>query len=116
VQNHFAAQVVAHFDVFLVLMRGVVDVVIALRFEEEVSGLTADHGDEPADQGGHHRVLEHHHVGDDETQCAQEMQGLIDAAVVVETMIVPTLGPQFCQKALHRWSSIEFRGSAMKQI
>jgi len=92
VQYHLAAQVVANFDVLFVFMRRVVDVVIALGFEEEVARLAADHGDEPADQGGHHGILEHHHISDDETQRAQKMQGLIDPAVVVKTMIVPTLG------------------------
>jgi len=37
VENHLAAQVVADLDVFFVLMRGVVDVVIALGFEEEMT-------------------------------------------------------------------------------
>ena len=79
--------------------------VVALGLEEEVAGLAADHGHQPADQRGLRRIREHHHIGDDEADRAQEMQGLIDAAVMVVAMIVPSLSPQFRQKALHSGSS-----------
>ena len=35
------------------------------------------------------------HVGNDEADGAQQMQGLVDAAVMVVAMIVPPLCPQF---------------------
>jgi hypothetical protein len=45
------------------------------------------------------------------------VQRLIDTAVMIETVIVPSLGPQFRQKALHGWFlEILLQKSAMKQI
>jgi len=105
VQDHFSAQVVTHLDVFLVFVGSAVDLIITLGLEEKMPGLAADHGHQPADQRGFHRVYEHGHVGNDETDRTQEMQGLIDAAVVIETMIIPSLGLEFRPEAAHRGSS-----------
>ena len=104
VQDHLAPQVVSHLDVFLVLVGSTIDRVITLGFEKEVTGLPADHGHEPADQRGFRGVGKRGHVGRDEADRTQEVQGLIDAAVMVVTMIVPSLGAQFRQKTLHRGS------------
>jgi len=101
VQNHLATQVVADFDAFLVLVGRLVDGIVALRLEEKMPRLAAHHGHQPADQRRFHRVEEHGDVGSDEADGAQEVQRLVDAAVVVETVIVPSLGSQFCQKTLH---------------
>ena len=43
-----------------------IDLVVTLRLEEEVTGLAADHGHQPADQRGLRRIGERGHVGDDE--------------------------------------------------
>jgi hypothetical protein len=51
-------QVVADLDVFLVLVGRLVDVVIALGLEEEVTGLAAHHGHQPAEHRGDGRALE----------------------------------------------------------
>ena len=86
------------------LVGGLVDLVVALGLEEEVPRLPADHGDQPADQRGGHRIREHHDVGDEEADRAQQVQRLIDAAVVVVAMIVPSLCSQFRPKISHRGS------------
>ena len=49
-------------------------------------------------------IGEHHDVGNEEADCAQQVQGLIDAAVVVVAVIVPTLRSQFRPKISHRGS------------
>jgi len=115
VQDHLAAQVVADLDAFLMFMRRAVDLIVSLWLEEEVTGLAADHGDQPADQGGLHRIKEHRNVGDDEADGAQQMQRLIDAAVVIVAMIVPALRLKFRQKTLHV-DSLGLREPAMKQV
>jgi hypothetical protein len=79
----------------------VIDLIVSLWLEEEVTGLAADHGDQPADQGGLHGIKEHRNVGDDEADGAQQMQRLIDAAVMIVAMIVPALTLEFRQKTLH---------------
>ena len=53
-----------------------VDLVVALWLEAEVPGLIADHGHEPADERGNHRVLEHHYIGDQKADRAQKVQRL----------------------------------------
>jgi len=101
VQDHLAAQVVPHLDVFFVFMGGLIDLVIPLGLEEKVPRLPADHGDEPADQSGCHGIREHHDVGNEKADGAQQVQGLIDSALVVVTVIVPSLSSQFFPKILH---------------
>ena len=77
-----------------------IDVVVAARLEEEVTGLPRRHRDQPADQRRHHGVEEQHHIGEQEARRADEVQRLIDAAVVIITMVVPALGSQFLQEIL----------------
>src|SRR6202789_3494290 len=101
VQNHLAAQVVADLDFLFVLVARAIDRVIALGLEKEMAGLAADHGYEPTDQRRLHRIEEHGDISDDEADGTQEVQGLIDAAVVVVTVIVPALSHEFRQKTLH---------------
>jgi len=101
VQNHFTAQVVADFDFLFVFMRRVVDPVIPLGLKEKMAGLAADHRDQPADQRRLHGIKEHRDIRDDEADCTQKVQGLIDPAVMVVAMIVPALSLEFRQKALH---------------
>src|ERR1700728_908269 len=101
VQYHLAAQVVADLDFLLVLVARAIDRVVALGLEKEMTGLAADHGYQPTDQRRLHRIEKHRDVRNDEADRTQEVQGLIDAAVVVVTMIVPALSFEFRQKALH---------------
>jgi hypothetical protein len=44
------------------------------------------------------------------------MQGLIDAAVVVVTMIIPTLNPQSFKKIFHRSINDLYSGGALQDI
>src|ERR1700679_4336515 len=92
VQNHLAAQVVADFDFLFVLVARAIDRVVALGLEKEMPGLAADHGYQPTDQRGLHRIEEHGDIRDDEADGTQEVRGLIDAAVVGVAMMVPGLG------------------------
>ncbi len=118
-QHDLALQVVAHLDVFLVLVGGVVDLVIALRLEEEVTRLAAYHGHQPAQHGREGRALPDDGVGSQEAQRADQVQRLIDAAVVIITMIVPALGLQRLPKTLHSntsWFLNSVSDTAMKQI
>ena len=43
-------------------------------------------------------IREQQHVGNQKADGAQQVQGLIDAAVVVEAVVVPSLGLQFRPK------------------
>jgi hypothetical protein len=62
-------------------------------------------------------ILEHHDVSDQKADGAQEVQRLIDAAMVVEAVVIPSLGAQFRQKLVHAGSiSKEAFVIAMKQI
>jgi hypothetical protein len=116
-QNHFAAQVVADFDFLFMLVGRAIDRVVAFGFEKEVPGLAADHGYQPTDQRRFHRIEKHRDIGNDEADCTQKVQGLIDAAVVIVTMIVPALGLKFRQKTLHvGFLGIASMNRSMKQI
>jgi len=100
-QHYFALQVVAHLDRLLVLVGRPVDRVVAFRLEAEVADLAAHHREQPADQRRGHRVREDHEVRREKAQRADQVQRLIDAAVVVVPMIVPALCSQGLQKTLH---------------
>ena len=49
-------------------------------------------GGQPAGQRSGHRVGEDQHIGREETQGAEQMQRLVDAAVMVVAVVVPALG------------------------
>ena len=83
------------------VVRGVVDVVKAAGFEEEMPGLTAGHRDTPRDQASECRIGEQAHVGDEEAARADEVQRLVDAAVMVVTMVVPTLNAESFEIGVH---------------
>ena len=100
-QNHFASQVVAHLDFFLVVVGGLVDMVITQRFKEKVARLTRCHGHRPSQQGGDRGVNEQKSIRHDEGHGTQQVQGLVDAAVVVITVVIPTLNTQFFKKIFH---------------
>jgi len=109
VQDDLAAQVVADLDRFLVFVGRLVDLIVALGLEEEVARLAAHHGNQPADEGRLHRIGEHHHVGDQKAAGAQEVQRLIDAAVMIVAVVVPSLSSQFLEKLLHAGSIVDKR-------
>ena len=90
-ENDFASEVVTDLDIFLVLMGGMVDFVIVSRLKEEVAGLAADHSDQPAKERGSCRVLKDQHVRAEKADRTQEVEGLVDTAVVVKAVIVPPL-------------------------
>ena len=54
---------------------------------------------------GCHGIREQHHVGDEKADGAQEVQGLVDAAVMVVAVIVPSLRSQFLPEISHEGSS-----------
>ncbi len=82
-------------------MGRLVRLVVALGLEEEVARLARDHRHEPADEAGGGRLREEQHVGAQEAQRAHEMQGLVDAAVVVIAVVVPPLFRECTPKAIH---------------
>jgi len=84
------------------LVRRLVYFIVPLGFEEEVSGLAGDHRNQPANQRRRSRVPEDQRVGGQKAQGADQMQGLVNAAVMVVAMIVPALQFQCAQEAIHR--------------
>ncbi len=98
-QHDLAADVVAHLDGLLVRIAGLVDMVVAARLEKEVAGQTRCHRHTPGENGGQGRVDEQQAIGHDEAHRTQQVQGLIDAAVVVVAGVVPALDGEFLQKA-----------------
>jgi hypothetical protein len=81
-QHDLAPQVVADLDLFLALVREVIDRVVVLRLEEEVADLPRPHRNEPTDERRDAGVEREQHVRRQEAERAQKMQRLIDAAVV----------------------------------
>ena len=73
-QDDLAAQVVTDLDLFLVLVRGLVGLVIALGLEEEVARLARRHRNEPGHQRGRCRVGKQQGISPQETQRTEEMQ------------------------------------------
>ena len=72
------------------LVRGPIDFIVALGLEEEMPGLAAHHGHEPTDLGREGRVSEYEPICGNEAQRAEQMQRLIDAAMVIISMIIPS--------------------------
>src|SRR5262249_30203045 len=66
-----------------------------------MTDLTRGHRHEPADQRRNRRILKHHRIGRQKAYGAYEMQQLVNAAVMIIAMIVPTLHSQGLEKALH---------------
>jgi hypothetical protein len=78
--------------------------VVIFWLEEEVTNLAAGHGQEPPDQRRYRRILEHHRVGKEKACGANQVQRLIDPAVMIEAMIVPPLHSQGFEEAPHMTS------------
>src|ERR1700730_14770876 len=81
-------------------MGRVVDVVVAPGLKEEVTGLPGGHRDQPADQSGGNRIDEQQSVGNQKAGGADEVEALVDTAVMVIAMIVPALPAQLFAKVL----------------
>jgi len=104
VQDDLPLEVVANLDLFLVLVGGVVDLVVTLRLEEKVAALAAHHRHQPGDQRGCSGVEKQQHVGRQEGESTQQVQRLVDPAVMVVAVVVPALCPQCIQEVVHEVS------------
>src|SRR5664280_1944309 len=67
-----------------------------------MTGLSCGHRDQPADQRGLDRIDEHQGIADQETERADEVQTLVDTAVMIIAMVIPPLGSQCRHESLHR--------------
>src|SRR5947209_498126 len=103
-QHDFAAEVVADLDLFLVLVGGVVYRIVTLRFKEEMANLAAGHRHRPSDQGRDRGVPEQQEPHENEADRAQKMKRLVNQAMVIVAVIVPTLNFRVCIKPLI-WTS-----------
>ena len=83
--------------------------VVAARLEEEVAGLPRRHRDAPGQDRGVSRIDEQQAVSDDEADRADQVQALIDAAVVVIAVVVPALRAQFLQEWLFHDAPVKQR-------
>jgi hypothetical protein len=78
-----------------------VDLVIALGLEEEMFNLPGHHRGKPASHGSRDRVREHQSIGAQEADRAEQVQGLVDPAVMIIAMIIPSLRSENLKKPLH---------------
>jgi hypothetical protein len=84
-----------------VLVRRLVHLVVALGLEEEVTDLARHHRDGPAEDDRDGGPGEEQHVGGEKAAGAEEVQGLVHAAVMVVAMVVPALLLQGIEKSSH---------------
>ena len=91
-QHDLALQIVADLDLFLVLVRRLVDVVVvaSARRRSGRPGAWSSPTSQPSSAAGA-GIEEHQHIGAQEADRADQMQRLVDAAVVIVAMIVPAL-------------------------
>jgi hypothetical protein len=87
-------------------MRGLIDDVVVLRLEEEVPGLAAGHGHQPADHRGQRRILERHRIRAQEAHGADEVKRLVDPAMVVVAVVVPALFFESLGEVVHLFSLV----------
>jgi hypothetical protein len=99
-QYDLAILVEADLDGFLVLVGGVVDAVIAVRFEEEMTGLPGQHC-QPSDQAGPRRILEQQRIAEQEDDGADQMERLIDGALMIVPIVVEALRAQRVGEVAH---------------
>ena len=103
-QHDLAPQVVADLDLFLALVRQLVHGVVALRLEEEVADLPRPHrarASRPARRCSGLIASRAYDVR--KLQALSRWRRLIDAAVVIEAVIVPALLAKLGEEAV--WSS-----------
>src|SRR6202012_1138636 len=97
-QEHLPAKVVPDLDGFLRFELHAVDLVVALRLEEKMADLSRPHGDGPAENRGLGDVEGDERVRREKAARAQEVERLVDAAPVVEAVVVPALLLQLLEK------------------
>ena len=85
-------------------MGGLVHFVKAFGFEEKVANLASGHRNQPCNQGRHHGIDEQVNIGHQKGNGTDQMQGLVDAAVVVIAVVVPALRLKGLQKLTHEIS------------
>ena len=100
-QNNLAPNVVTNLDRLFVLVGGLINLVITAWLKKEVTGLAAGHRHRPCEQGGPCWLNEQQDVRDNKNDCAQQMQTLVNTAVMVVTVVVPTLRLELLQIAVH---------------
>src|ERR1700737_5668850 len=100
-ENDLALQIVTDFYFLLVFVGGVIHHVVVSRFKEEMPDLAAGHRGEPTDQGRNRGVLENHDVCKQKTHRTHQMERLVDPAVMIVAMVVPTLHSQSLKKTVH---------------
>jgi len=100
-QNDLAHQVVADLDLFFVFVSRLIDLVVAFGLKEEMTRLPAGHRDAPGQQRCVGGVHEQKGIGRDKAQCAEQMQALIDSAMMVIAVIVPAKNGERFKKLFH---------------
>ena len=100
-QNYFALQVVAYLDFFLVFMGGLVHMIVTMGLKKEMPRLSCGHGKGPSHDCGPDWIDEQHHIRTQKGQGADEMQRLVDSAVVIEAMVIPTLFAKSFEELFH---------------
>ena len=108
-QDHLALQIVPDLDLFLVLVAGLVHHVVVLGLEKEMTDLPAGHRHQPAGERRQGRIREHHHIGEQEADGAQQMERLIDPAVMIVAMVIPPLHSQSLEKSVHSVPAFRIR-------
>jgi hypothetical protein len=84
-------------------MGRVVDVIVTPGLEEKVARLPGGHRNQPADQSGGNRIDEQQSIGDQKAGGADEVQALVDPAVMVVAMVIPALRAQLLAKVLYHF-------------
>jgi hypothetical protein len=87
--------------------------VITQGLKEKVTSLTGRHGHHPGQQGGHGGINEQECISNDKSHGTQQVQGLVDATVVVIPVVIPTLNTQFFKKIFHAITFITRGASIM---
>jgi len=82
-----------------------IHMVVAFRLKEKMAGLPCSHRYQPCNQCGHGGVDEQVSIRQHKAHGADEMQRLIDSAVVVITVVIPALNFKLFKKFRHGYSS-----------
>src|SRR6267143_6870341 len=110
-QDDLSVQIIADLDFLLVVVGRMVDVIVALWLEEEVTRLPGRHRDQPADQRGSNRINEQQWISDQKAGGTDKVQALVDAAVMVVAMVVPPLSSQLLAEILDHFRPPSRSGS-----
>ena len=85
-------------------MGGLVDMVVVFGLKKEMTDLTRSHRHQPRNQRGDYRVDKQKYISHQKRHSADQMQKLVDAAMVVIAVVVPTLGGDGLEKGMHSGS------------